>query len=301
MTTPKATTGAAAGGPLWWSRQWTVYLLLCLLSSACSQRNRGEFDPVACSDELDNDDDGKTDCDDPDCRGLRICAPTSQLEQDLDRAPLVARDATVGVSSFSSIPLEVAFGDAGSSSDPTLEADEDGGTDDAATQPDNCGEQLCSSAERCVSDTCVAIDAGPPEPQPNLAVAAASAILGRQTFDGQCIDDMCGQLQLLYCACDPDPYVQIVLNGKVIKTTMTYQDTLTPIWDEAAVELVYHPGDVLEAVLLDDDSTESDGTDDVVFSCILDPPELASVRYSCAGPDKLDLKPSTLEIFMQAL
>jgi hypothetical protein len=60
--------------------------LLLLLAACAGRRTAQEIGATQCNDGMDNDDDGKIDCKDPDCLPLAICSP-SDLPLRLDLGP----------------------------------------------------------------------------------------------------------------------------------------------------------------------------------------------------------------------
>lgn len=68
------------------SRALFLLPLLLLLAACPGRRTAQEVGATQCNDGLDNDDDGKIDCQDPDCHPLAICSPTD-LPVRLDGSP----------------------------------------------------------------------------------------------------------------------------------------------------------------------------------------------------------------------
>lgn len=64
--------------------------LLLVLAACAGRRTTLESGATQCNDGLDNDDDGRIDCKDPDCQALAICSPSDgpiRLDGKVDGAP----------------------------------------------------------------------------------------------------------------------------------------------------------------------------------------------------------------------
>ncbi|HMI93993.1 MAG TPA: hypothetical protein VK509_21610, partial [Polyangiales bacterium] len=66
-----------------WRASWVV---LAVLTGCTVERAGGEFGAGACTDRADNDDDGATDCRDPDCQAETICGRSAPLREPDDGA-----------------------------------------------------------------------------------------------------------------------------------------------------------------------------------------------------------------------
>ena len=248
-----------------------------------------------CSDNIDNDNDGRVDCEDADCRGLVLC--NTQPEQELALTPLSPPTPPVSVSTppIEDLPDAADVGDGSVVENPD---DDDAGEDPSVVRGDSCEAISCTTTERCVGGTCIKpVDAGSMMLMQIAILPTSATIISRRNSMGDCLDDDCPTVGTL-CLCLPDPYIEIRRNDTVVVKTDVVTDSLNPIWDQAAVAVSYGPDDRLTAVLIDHD--EGADADDEIFACDLDPPAQGVSVFSCAGPGNT-AGTSTLEVNMTAL
>lgn len=208
-------------------------MVALLAAPACvaSEQIEPEVTSAQCDDGRDNDGDGLWDCEDPSCRGARICAfpkATTDAAEPMEPGP------TTGGTTAPDAGMPPPVKDAG----PT---EPDGPSD--ASLPVDASEPM--DASPCKAP-CL-----PTTASVKLRVLSATV----DTVDGNFIPY---DIPLFYpdkerSGTGPDPYVAILLNGEQVHTTSHVLDTTTPTWSEAGVRLDISSDDVLEFEVLEYD------------------------------------------------
>ena len=217
-----------------------------LFTAACAAPTHGEWDPRQCTDGVDNDADGRIDCDDPDCWAFSC----KRGQPDAG----VAMSGSAGASGLeprTEIGGMSSSGSGGQLSMPDLEdagTGQPGGPDDgdagaapapecSATRQDDCG-----SGQECIAGRCQPVDI-----TGKYALSILSAQVPLRTSLGTCFDsDVFCALGPCEGSCQPDPYVVVTKNSVVrVGATPTQTDTTNPKWSRAQLELQLSPGDSL--------------------------------------------------------
>ena len=215
--------------------------MLWLLCAACAAPSHGEWDPRQCSDGLDNDADGRIDCDDPDCWAF-VCG--ARL---LDAGPPPL--AGVGAGGSSAGADAAAVGHAGMDAhvnppepdDAGMESDVDAG---ASTPPPECSplRDDCGSGRECVSGQCRPVDI-----TGRYTLSILSAVVPSRPSITTCYDpDVWCSLGPCDGSCQPDPYVVVTKNSVVrVGSSPAQMDTTKPSWTKAQLEIELRAGDSL--------------------------------------------------------
>lgn len=208
-------------------------------SAACGVPAHGEWDPRQCSDGLDNDADGRIDCDDPDCWAY-VCAEPAR------DAGLVAAGGA-GAAGLTSHSDAGRAGAAGASARMPMREDDAGMPPQdqdagAVPAPECTRSEDCGSGRQCVSGKCHA-----PELAGTYVLTALSAVVPARTALGTCFDpDVWCSLGPCDGSCQPDPYVVVTKNGVLrVGTTSTVTDSTRPSWQNLQLELQLVAGDSL--------------------------------------------------------
>jgi hypothetical protein len=256
-----------------------VWLVVTVV--ACNVSPPGEWDSLQCADGIDNDADGKIDCDDPDCWAF-VCAgrPSGVPEAGHPEPPRI--DASVplpdsgGIISEPLPPPVLPFDDAGP------------GPDDDAGTPVSCIDGwTCSPGESCVDGMCRPIDI-----TGDYTLEVVSARVPPRSVTGVCYDFDLPCLPGTDCpGCDPDPYIVVTKNGvTTVGTTAVRNNTETPTWTTEKFDLSLKNGDRLDFAAWEYDSPIGKTR---MFSCSPDLLQLASSMLSCSPAANTTIEPAT--------
>jgi hypothetical protein len=237
---------------------------------------------------MDNDGDGRIDCDDPDCWAF-ACARSDAMPiepgHDSGGAPPdAAPPDTKPLDATPPPPMHVPDEDAG-----PISVD-DGGDPEAP----NCTSSLalCQADEICVAGVCKPLDVSG-----DYTIQIVSAVLPDRTLAMICYDpDVAFCATLFDCVgCKPDPFVTVKKASvtTVVKTTQKY-DTESATWMEAGKTITLTNTDKLEFAVWDWDSPV-DQT--MVFSCSPDLRQLPSGMLRCSPPKGATIAPAAGTVF----
>lgn len=238
--------------------------ILILLLSGCSTSRVGEFGEDLCSNQRDDDGDGRIDCKDPDCLGAEHCRVG--LEMDSGATGMDAATTTTAVKDAGRKPEAgtndaghpIAM-DAGHRTDATMPK-LDAAMDDEASVATDAGPLTCmapcAANEECVSGQCqtVAVNQGG---KYTLKVTEAQA----PSYDlNGCFDTDCGFSFAPLCPCGVDLFVRVFLTRNATDTrigdTSVVVDTIDALFMEAGWPVTLAPGDVLRFEVWDDDTPD---------------------------------------------
>ncbi|HEY2734881.1 MAG TPA: hypothetical protein VGI70_12890 [Polyangiales bacterium] len=263
--------------------RWGLCVLLAGLA-ACDVNTLGEWDPVRCSNGIDDDHDGLIDCDDPDCWAFACDKPSNDQPMD------AAVDASRPIS------------DAGSSRDkdaqtdssilpppPPPPPDDDSGMmsiEDASMPPASCanGGMSCPSGSSCMNGVC-----NPDSIAGDYTLQIVSAVVPQRTVTGVCFDfDMLCPPLGSCDECMPDPFVVVLKNGVgMVGTASHVLNTTTPMWSDAKFSLSLSQGDRLEFDVWDWDPLINTR----MFTCVPDLTGIASGKLQCGPRSGMTIAP----------
>ena len=257
----------------------SLLLTAALGLASCAQDIRGEFSALECTNERDDDNDNLIDCRDPDCW---VFCPAQ-------------RPGMIGTPD--SMFPDAGSGDASppdtlpdSGREPTMPGD-DAGMSIEPPDPDDAGMPpmctTCPAGEECIDGTCK-----PKSITGEYDISVRSAVVPLSTPNDKCFDYRgaaagCQSRGILLCECvPPDPYVTILLNGKVLTraTSPEARGTASPSWTASPVVRTTLTDDsTLTFIVYDWDGI---GSDTEIFRCS---PDLAALS---SGTDVLSCSPA---------
>jgi hypothetical protein len=249
--------------------------------AGCSSPRLGEFGEAACKNGVDDDDDMRVDCDDPDCLGTDYCRVRSKIAplpspnsmdsgRDLDAGPnrdasQAALDATIPLDSAPPIlPPPVQISDAG-----VLPTDAGPAFVDAAGLPPAC-DPACKADEVCTDGKCTAVAV---DTSGRYLLTIQSVLAPDQSPTSRCFDTLCenplSAVPYGLCVCHVDPYVVVVRIRKGVETklgmTSVVQDNPAPMYTDATFTIELMAGDVLRFDVWD--SNDPPIADQFMFAC----------------------------------
>jgi hypothetical protein len=264
-----------------------AYMFLALACAACRITPHGEWNAAECSDGVDNDGDGRVDCDDPDCWAFE-CQPNDAMPTDAghDAGSAPQDAATPDAKAPDAAPPPKPVDDA----DAAPIADDDAGDPEAP----NCTRalDLCQANEICVAGVCK-----PQDISGDYTIQILSAALPDRNPAGVCYDP-----EILLCAavrdclgCKPDPYVTVQKTSVImVGKTLPKNDTETPTWMEAGDKVTLTNTDTLEFTVWDWDPPAQQTK---VFSCSPDLRQLPSGMLRCSPPKGATITPAPGQVF----
>ena len=259
-------------------------IALVLACAGCSYPSGGEASASDCTDGMDNDGDELHDCNDPDCHAFDHCGARIGSPPAGAGSPAMPDDANTGTPPDAG----VIIGDAATDTDAAFDED-DGGTieppepADAGLPP--CGG-TCSATQACIDDVCEDVSS-PTAGTFDLRILSAPV----PSFNrwGMCLD-ACGSrfATFAFCACDPDPYVQVSRvrqDGQEqmrtpLGATPVRSDEVRPTYEDTLIRVELMEGDALLFVVLDKDPGTDDDT--VIYACLPDLRALAPGPIQCS-------------------
>jgi hypothetical protein len=270
---------------------WPRCLLRCLVRvlllaalAGCSKNVEGELTARLCDNDLDDDGDGSSDCQDVDCwvfcpprSALEIGDASSQLDSTLPSSPAPPQQKP----------------DAGK---PNTSKEDDAGmslpdpNQDDAGAPSSCN---CAADEECVDGACRPLD----DIEGTYELSIRSAFVPLYNAMERCYDynsPGCAARLPVVCECvRPDPYVVVLLNRNVLSkaTTPEARGTASPVWPDAPkVQIMLKAGDTLTFVVYDGDGI---GQDTEIFRCSPDLSPLANEApvLSCSPAAGMTMPP----------
>jgi len=268
---------------------------LTLFAACTTVSSHGEWDPLECGDGLDNDGDGKIDCDDPDCWAFRCGSAAPKATTGGRPGAAVSSGAgghDDGADGLDSGSVGVSR-DAQTATTTTKPyegtARPDAGRDAAQDANRGCdpNDPDCDSGVGCGSGEC--------GPSPSFAgkyiLEVRSAVVPDRMLGGLCVDPdlRCGLGVCNDCE-RPDPYVVVMQNNVVrLGQTSARQDTQTPTWTDARFPIeLREPSDTLTFHVWDEDLL----TRREIFSCTPKLPNpLPDGELSCEPPSRLVVAP----------
>jgi len=245
-----------------------------LLLAACSSSSGAEVGTTLCSDNLDNDDDGSFDCDDPDCFALEACR---------QNAGMTSGRPTPDKPDAGSVSHPVGTNPGSPGNPPVGQAD--GGGEPMPTFVDAGAFECspCRPTEACVAGQCqvVAVDQAA-----HYALHILSAVAPDQDATTRCYDslpDCKGNISIspyAVCNCPTDPFVRVILlrGTKTMSIGMTeaVTDDATPTFPSNDIDLSVEPGDVLIFEVWDAEPAPKN--EERLYACM---PDLSALK---AGP-----------------
>jgi hypothetical protein len=270
----------------------------CILAG-CAASPVGELGQQACTDGLDNDHDGRTDCDDTDCQNTICREPMNPAAHGMDAGP-----GSSGGTSAHPPPLPDAGRPLQQDAAPVTE-DEDGSTSlpppfdidaSVACMP------VCAPTEECVDSACIPVAVNM---SVQLVLTIDSAIASDTTpITQKCYDTDCpNAFEFGVCLCHIDPYVVVsrVRDGakdQEIARTGKVSDQTTPEFKGTAITLDLSKGDALLFEVWD---SNSDGFDTLLFSCKPDLSDPMPGPLNCAPPESNPLRPLLVKAHLNSL
>jgi hypothetical protein len=275
-----------------WRAAWFVLVFAALAGPpGCTvERATGEFGAGACGDVADNDDDGMSDCADPDCQAEAICGRPAPLRGPREPEPKPTAGSLAPpppqTDAGTTRPPPMSANDAQVSEPVPMAPEPEPPLDATAPEPRQC--PVCAADERCIAGYCV----------PNEAVfvelwdvTSISVVMPRGTSPSMCVDPFClisemssGPAAFSTCRCAPDPYVRIQVQRpgeapETVVTTAYRGDVDEATWDERR-QLQLRPDYQLIVQAVDRDGVTSNS---VVFECTFpaDPDLLGSGVLEC--------------------
>lgn len=259
----------------------------------CSQNVRGELTAATCTNARDDDGDRLIDCGDPDCWVFCPAQAPSEINEPDSMPPDETPDAGA-----SSAPRDAGAiisrpdDDSGMPEPPDMEDD--------AGMPPSC--ETCPTGEACIDGQCrrTALSG-------EYELSVLSAVVPLSTPDDKCFDynnATCSSRIILVCECvRPDPYVVVVLDGKVVQgaTTTWRSGTASPVWTEApTVRVTLSENSKLTFVVYDYDGI---GSDTEIFRCSPDLSPLTSDSdvLSCSPDASMTIAPPRSSNFSVAV
>jgi hypothetical protein len=238
--------------------RFCIALALAMAGHACSDTIAGEFTASECADNADNDGDLLFNCDDPDCQAYDYCRTQT------------------GHAAGSPAPAgggAPALEDAGPAPDANAASDEDAGMivdpPDAGMPP--CGG-MCSPTQVCIDDVCEDVSS-PGLDEFELRILTVDV----PDFNmwAQCLDpcDDSAFPSYGFCACAPDPYVEVwrIRAQDEQEVTMHFGSTTvavderTPSFEDATLRIDLMAEDALSFVVMDADPDRL--TDATIYTC----------------------------------
>lgn len=251
-------------------------LLLCAgatLGSACSISPTVGETAAECSDGRDNDDDGASDCEDPDCQALSECGAAR-------RSGSLVPGHQIGDAYVGEAP------DAGTSEPnepPDVPDASDSGPEDAgapveppdATLPgcgSGCGPDQTCVLDQCIDDVLVVFELWDVT---EIEVAAPRSV---EEGGVPCLDTtgciFIPRGPFWSCGCEPDPQVQFWVDADPtddVEAELAGETTVAVArdeyrWTDPAITLRLLPTSEIQMKMVDDDGTR----DDPMFGCTID-------------------------------
>jgi hypothetical protein len=259
-------------------------IALVLALAGCSYPSGGEVSASQCNDAEDNDGDRLNNCDDPDCQAFDHCrAPVGSPPLDAG-PPTPSDDANTGA------PHDAgSVGDAAVDTDAAIDEDDGGTVDppepvDAGTPP--CGGR-CTVTQACMDEVCEDVSS-PTAGTFDLRILAAPVPAFNRW--GMCLD-ACPDSRFAtfaFCACDPDPYVEVSRvrqDGQqqmrtLLGSTPVRLNEVRPTYEDTLIRVELTEGDALWFVVFDEDPGTGDNT--AIYSCLPDLRELAPGLIECS-------------------
>jgi len=238
-------------------------VIACWLIAGCELTLlAAETGAHACSDEIENDGDRLSDCDDPDCWTYAHCRLSSEdagvpLQPELPphvpnpgntHPPLPpAMDAAVTPVVDASVVLDAAVDDAEVDAAPT-------------------------ACEACPDGPCIDGECAPSAPLGRFRVVNLRVIVPTREPQalGACFDTSLACDDRFFGCCDPDPIVTMRVDGAKVGS-LTAQNAVDTVWSEPGLEVELRNGSKIEFELADDDALDlgdsADSIPDLLFWC----------------------------------
>lgn len=283
-------------------RRSAALVLACWLVAACTAACTytplpAESSAHLCTGGLDEDEDGVSDCKDPDCWGFAHCrenedaavpmSPFGPPPSGVPAPPGVVVDKPIKTDPDSSVPVEMP--DADVVIDASVDAEPD------AELPPVCSE-LCPP-DKCEDGVCtVPLELGEYE------ITHLELLAPRERRNGVCFDERGNcpfpfiDLDPLAPCCPPDPTV-IIRVGEEKVGLVGAPNTALQQWDAPGVRMQLREGDEVTFEVIDDDNPDvgddRDETAQSVFSCstpvtLAKVVEMRALRCSAAETDRPD-------------
>jgi hypothetical protein len=257
-----------------------AWIAVVTVISACSSQPTQETSAQLCADRRDNDLDGFSDCDDPDCQAYDRCAGAD--------GDIPARDAGQKPPPMSLAGSGGGGGGGGRSGGGGIGGsggvgglvDEDAGWLPPAEPPDPSDlpcMNMCAATQACINDRCE--DVSTPT-SGAFELVILSATLPIFDFTTRCYDIDCGGSPFATCRCMPDPYVRAVrIRGsdeREVGITSAVTDATNPTFSDPGFTIQLEPGDALQLEVWDSDPQPE--PDELVYQCTAD------LRMLMGGP-----------------
>jgi hypothetical protein len=259
-------------------------IALVLAVAGCSYPSGGEMSASQCSDAEDNDGDYLFNCDDPDCQAYDHCrahvggspVDAAMPPSDEDASAPEPRDAG-------------SIDDAATDTDAAGDEDDGGSTGppepiDAGTAP--CGG-LCTATQACIDDACEDVSS-PGAGEFDLRIL--SVAVPDFNMWGMCLDPCIDSPlpSFAFCACAPDPYVEVWRVRQDGEQRMSTLLGTTPVavnerrasFEDTIIRVELMQGDALWFVVLDEDPGSGDNT--TIYRCLPDLSALAPGPIECS-------------------
>jgi len=257
-------------------------IALVLTCAGCSYPSGGEASASQCNDTDDNDGDELRDCNDPDCQAFDHCRDRVGNPPPDAGPPVVRDDASTGTPTDAGV-----IGDAAVDTDAAIDED-DGGAIEPPEPVDAgapCGGR-CTVTQACIDDLCEDVSS-PTAGTFDLRILSAPVPAFNRW--GMCLDP-CGSrfATFAFCACDPDPYVEVSRvrqDGQqqmrtLLGATPVRLDELRPTYEDTLIRVDLMEGDALWLVVFDEDPGNGDNT--AIYSCLPDLRALAPGPIECS-------------------
>lgn len=268
----------------------------CMLAAGCAASPVGELGQRQCTDGEDNDHDGRTNCDDPDCQNT-VCL-----------VPIVdhAMDAAVGSGGAMSHPPPVTDAARPPLPDAAMsQEDEDGGM----TRPPiidmdasiGC-THACAATEECVDAGCVPVAVSM---SVQFKVTITSVVAADTTPLANCYEADCpNPFAFAPCAgCHIDPYVRVVRirpdeSEEEVGKTNAVSDNTSPTFDRTPMTVALSQGDALGFEVWD---ANREVPDLLLFSCKPDLTDPQPGPLDCSPAESNLVRPLQVRAKLEAL